>query len=427
MKFDRSACALIEIQHTPSVLRVYRYRLYPSAAQVAAIESTLERLRVLYNAALEERREAWRKQSVNVKRSEQEKSLVHVKRDCSEYTPIHTHLLQDVTTRLDRAYEGFFRRCKAGEKPGFPRFKGRGRYRTFSFKDAANGNGAKLVAGGKRLQLSGIGKVKIKLHRPYEGRLKTVGVTLSGDGHFYAILTCDDVLARVIEKTGRSGGVDVGLSSFATMDNGEMIANPRVLETAQREVARAQRKVSRRKRCSKRRRKAVALLAKKHAKVQRARKDFHHKAALSLVRKYDLIAVEKLNVKELVRGMLSRAVSDAAWGAFLTVLTAKAESAGRQVIAVDPRGTSQQCSACNEVVLKDLGVREHRCTHCGLVLDRDVNAARNILACALLPSSTADESRAGARPSGRSRASAGAKKRTPASSPVDPRSPYLAP
>jgi len=402
----------IENQYILSVLRVYRYRLYPTAAQASAIRETLERLRVLYNAALQERRDAFRKQGVSIKRSEQEKSLTEIKRNESEYASLHTHLLQDAITRLDRAFDAFFRRVKAGQKPGYPRFKARGRYRSFVFKDAVHGNGAKLVAGDKRLRLTGIGKVKIKLHRAIEGRIKTIGVTLDGDGRFYANITCDEVPARRIERTGQSVGIDVGLSSFVATDTGETIENPRPLATAQRELARAQRKVSRRKRGSNRRRKAVALLARKHANVRNARKDFHHKTALSLIKRYDTIAVENLDIRGLARGMLSRSVHDAAWGSFLTILRAKAESAGREVIAVDPRGSSQQCS-------------EHRCPHCGLVLDRDVNAARNILARALLPTAPR-EAQAGARPSGRRGASTHAQTPAVVSPPVDPRSPHLA-
>lgn len=406
------------------MLQVYRYRLYPTAAQASAIRETLERLRVLYNAALQERRDAYRKQGVSVTRAQQEKLLTEIKRNESEYTNLHTHLMQDAVTRLDRAFQAFFRRVKARQKPGYPRFKGRGRYRSFSFKDAIHGNGAKLVSGNKRLRISGVGNVKIKLHRPIEGRIKTIGITLDGDGHFYAAFTCDNVPTRELERTGKTAGIDVGISSFLATSDGDTVANPRCLETSQRAVARTQRKVSRRKRGSNRRRKAVALLARKHANVRNARKDFHHKTALMLVRRYDRVAVEELNIQGMARGMLSRAVLDAAWGSFLEILRVKAESAGREVIEVDARGTSQECSQCGEIVRKDLRVRTHECPHCGLVLDRDVNAARNILGRSAVAAAASNQ--AGTRPSGRSRTSAVAQKRVTASPPVDPRSPHLA-
>jgi len=294
-----------------------------------------------------------------------------------EYACIHVHLLQDSITRLDRAYRAFFRRCTAGEKPGFPRFKGRGRYRTLTFKDCKTKK-RWIVAGDKRLSLAGIGDVKIKLHRPYEGTLKQVSVTLGGDGQWYATFACVDVPAKPLPATGQSVGVDVGISAFATLDNGESVENPRPYEAAQRKLKTAQRRVSRRKRGSSRRCKAVARLASLHDKIARVRRDFHHKTALDLVQRFDSIAVEDLNVKGLAAGMLAKQVHDAGWGQFISILADKAESAGREIIKVDPRGTSQDCSGCGAAVRKMLRVRVHACPECGLVLDRDHNAAINV-------------------------------------------------
>jgi len=360
------------------VVRVYRYRLYPTRGQEAVLHETLWRLRELYNAALQHRRDAYRSRRQTVSAYAQMAEIRGVREVRPEYAAIHTHLLQDVITRLDRAYRAFFRRCKAGEKPGFPRFKGRGRYRTFTFKDAANHNGVRLVAGGKRVKLAGIGNVKVKLHRPVEGRIKQASVSLDGDGHWYIAFVCDDVPTRPLPATGKSVGIDVGLTTFAALGDGTMVANPRPMASARVGLVRAQRKVSRRKRGSARRRKSVALLAKHHARVSRVRKDFHHKVALDIVRRFDSVAVEDLNVKGLASGMLAKSVHDAGWAAFTTILAAKAESAGREFFAVDPRGTSQECSGCHATVRKGLHVRVHACPHCGLVLDRDVNAALNI-------------------------------------------------
>lgn len=358
--------------------RVYRYRLYPTRTQDAALRETLERLRELYNAALQERRDAYRARGRSPTCYQQQASLREVRELRPEYAAIHTHLLQDALTRLDCAFAAFFRRCKAGETPGYPRFKGRDRYHTFTFKDVAHGNGAKMVAGDRRVRLAGIGNVKIKLHRPYEGRVKQVGVTRDGDGHWYAMLCCDDVPATPLPATGRDVGVDVGITTFAALSDGSLVANHRPLDAARRDIVKAQRTVSRRKRGSRRRRKARVLLAKRHAKVANIRKDVHHKVARDLVRRYDRIAIEDLNVRGLARGMLARSVHDAAWAQFATILAAKAESAGREVVRVDPRRTSQLCSACGCEVRKSLAVRVHACPHCGYVADRDVNAARNI-------------------------------------------------
>lgn len=359
------------------MVRVYGYRLYPTRSQDAALRQTLECLRELYNAALQERREAYRRQRVSLSAHMQMKELRGVREVRPEYAEIHTHLLQDAITRLDGAYKSFFRRVKAGEKPGYPRFKGRGRYKSFAFKDAANRNGARLVAGGRRLELTGVGKLKLRLHRSMAGTLKQVCVTLAGDGHWYAGFVCADVPARSKERTGLAVGVDVGITSFAMLSNGESVDNQRPYETAQRRLKAAQQRVSHHKRGSARRRKAVELLAKQHDKVARVRLDFQHKVALDLVRGFDMIAVEDLNVQGLAAGMLAKQVHDAAWAQFITILAGKAESAGRELVEVNPRGTSQQCSGCGTTVPKPLGVRVHTCSDCGLVLDRDHNAAIN--------------------------------------------------
>ena len=388
------------------MLRVYRYRLYPTPAQDGALRQTLEKLRELYNAGLQERRDAYQKQGITLSAYSQMAELPGVRKVREDMAVIHSHLLQDAITRLDRAYQGFFRRCKAGETPGFPRFKGKGRYRSFTFKDC-EGKKRWLVGGGKRLSLSGIGKVKIKLHRPLEGTLKQVRVRLDGDGHWYASMVCSDVRRQVLPGTGQSVGVDVGITTFATLSTGEAIHSPRPYRAAQAQLAAAQRRVARkRNRRTNRRRKAVALLGRKHAKLERIRRDFHRKVASDLVVQFDTIKVEDLNIKGLAAGMLAKHVHDAGWGQFIEILAGKAESAGRELIAVDPRGTSQECSRCGAVVRKSLAVRVHACPACGLVLGRDHNAAIII------------EKRPGHGRRGR-----GAQRRDP----LIPRSPFLTP
>ncbi len=339
---------------------------------------TLDLLRELYNAALQERRDAYRATGQSPSCYDQQKSIIEVREARPEYQDIHTHLLQDALTRLERAFKAFFRRCKDGEEPGYPRFKGPGRYNTFTFKDAANHNGAKLCAGEKRLQLSGIGKVKIKMHRPYKGHIKQISVTLDGDGHWYACLYCDGVPTKPLDSTGRQIGIDLGIKTFAALSDLGVVDNPRPLESVQHEVTRAQRRVSRRKRGSNRRRKAVKILARRHARVRNVRRDFHHKTAYRLVHDYDRIGIEHLNVKGLARGMLAKQVHDAAWAEFTTILAAKAECAGRELVKVDPRGTSQECSECHAEVRKTLAVRIHDCPHCGFRTDRDHNASCNV-------------------------------------------------
>lgn len=401
------------------MVRVFQYRLYPTPAQKAALENTLESMRLLYNAALEERRNDYErakeaalarmdgsKPKASVSHSTQEKSVKFIKAICPEYDALHTHLYQTTLERLDRAFQAFFDRCKKGKTPGFPRFKSFGRFRSFTFKEAGNGNKLlgkddpvrrkrgdtspdypelpaeddatfKVVAGGKRLYLHGIGKVKIKLHRPYEGRAKQVRL-IKKQGHWYAQLSCDEVPIKPLPPTGKSVGIDLGIKTFAAMSDGRDVPNPRIKEKAQPAIAKAQRRVSKRKRRSKRRHKAVVLLAKHHGRVQATRLTFHHTIAKEILENYDMIAVEDLNVKGLARGFLSKQVHDVGWGQFTQILANKAESARREVILVEPSGTTQECSGCHREVRKGLHVRVHECHHCGLRLDRDTNAAINI-------------------------------------------------
>jgi putative transposase len=351
------------------VLRVYRYRLHTTRAQEAVLHTTLWRLRELYNAALQERRDAYQKCGVSVSAYQQMAQLKEVRAEREEIAAIHVHLLQDAITRLDRAFRAFFRRCKAGGKPGYPRFRGRGRYNTFSFKDAAKRNGVRFVAGGRRLYLHGVGNVRIRMHRPLQGTLKQVSITLSA-GHWYACMVCDDVPAHPLPATGESVGIDVGITTFAALSTGEEIESPRPYRAAQRKLAKLQRVVSRRKRRSARRRKAVQVLAGQHARVARIRSEFHHCTAKVLVTRFDSICVEDLNVRGLAGGMLAKHVLDAGWAQFITILAGKAECAGRELIKVDPRGTSQEC-VCGATVRKTLRERTHECPECGLVLGRD--------------------------------------------------------
>ncbi len=318
---------------------------------------------------------------MSIKAKDQAKEIPAIREARPEYAEIHSHLLQDVVTRVDRAFQGFFRRVKAGEKPGYPRFKGRNRYRSFTFKDAGQRNGVRLTTGGKRVEITGIGSVKLKMHRPMDGTLKQATVSLDSDGHWYICFVCVDIPAKPLPLTGKEVGVDLGITTFAALSNEDGtdvdIPNPRPYERAQPRLASAQHKVSRRRKYSKRRTKDVALLAKHHCKVARIRRDFHHKAARYLVVRYESIYLEDLNIKGLAKGFLAKQVHDAGWGQFGTILSNKAECAGRWFSRSDPRGTSIICSECEERVPKALNVRVHLCPYCGLKINRDTNAARN--------------------------------------------------
>lgn len=312
---------------------------------------------------------------VSVPAAGQMRQLPAIKALRPEYKEIGAQVLQDVVQRLDRAFKAFFRRVKAGQTPGYPRFRSRSRYDSLTFKQTG------WMLDGRHLTLQGIGTLRLFLSRPVEGKVKTVMLRRDRCGDWFVSFSCDDVAVKPLSATGKAVGIDVGLSRYLSTSDGEFVENPRHLRRAETALKRVQRRISKRRRGGNRRRKMVRVLARRHRKVLRARRDFHFKTALKLVERYDLIAVEDLNVRGLSRGMLAKSVNDAGWGQFFEILCGKAESAGRAVIPVAPRGTSQVCSGCGcgPKERKTLAVRTHRCDECGLVLDRDVNSARNIL------------------------------------------------
>ncbi len=359
-----------------TVRKTFKYKLQPTAEQEGTLTFVLRRCRELYNAALEERREAWRMCAVSITAAGQSAQLPEIKQARPEYQDIYSQVLQNVLTRLDRTFQAFFRRVQAGETPGYPRFKSSNRYNSFTYKQF--GNGAMLVNG--CLVLSKIGRIPVRWSRPLEGTPKTVTIRREADG-WYVAFSCVDVPIRPLPGTGQQTGIDLSVESFATLANGTPIENPRIFHVAEMHLKRAQRRVSRRKKGSHRRRKAVKLLARAHQKVRRVRQDFHHKEARKLVQAYDTIYHESLQVANLLKNHhLAKAIADAGWSAFLSILSFKAAEAGKQAVAVHPAFTSQVCSGCGALVQKGLSVRWHACPECGTSLHRDQNAALNILA-----------------------------------------------
>jgi putative transposase len=357
-----------------TVCKTYKEKLRPTPAQARALEEVLSRCRTLYNAALEQRITAWQRCHISVPRYEQEAELKDFRAEISEFVAIHSHVLQDVLARLDRTYQVFFARIKRGEKAGFPRFKGQNRYHFFTFKEY--GNGARFDNG--FLVLSKIGRIKVHWSRPIPDTPKTVSISKEADGWYMAI-SCAEVPAQPLPPASQETGIDLGLEAFATLANGERIHSPACYRKAERYLARYAKRVARRKMGSRRRKKAVKLLAKAHQTVARQRRDFHRKTSLALVRAYDVIFHEGLQARNLVKNHhLAKSISDARWSAFLAILSFKAASAGREVLAVDPASTSQPCSRCGVLVAKGLSVCWHQCPECGTSLHRDENAARNI-------------------------------------------------
>ena len=350
----------------------YKYRLYPTKAQAQFLEGQLREACDLYNAALQERRDAWKVCRKSVNYYDQANQLKTMRGE-GLIGLANFSCCQDVLRRVEKTYKAFFARVKRGDKPGFPRFKPWRRYDSLTFP--SYGDGCGLLDSGK-LRVQGAGHIKVKLHRPVEGEIKTVTVKRDVN-HWYVCFSVERQHAALPESA-EAIGIDVGLDSFAVFSDGTEIDNPRQLKRRLAQLRRCQRRLSRRKRGSQRRRKAAVVLAKAHRKIRNQRAAFHHNVSRWLVDRYGVIAVENLNVKGLSRGMLAQPVNDAGWSFFFQKLSYKAECAGRELVKVDPRGTSQTC-VCGASVPKTLADRWHECPACGLSASRDVVSAQVIL------------------------------------------------
>lgn len=356
---------------TLSIRKSYKFRLYPNQDQTARLESSLDLCRYLYNAAVQERRDAWRLNHVNVSFFDQSKQITEIRANDPDYMGVQSRVLRQTLRQVDKAFQAFFRRVKSGDVPGYPRFKGKSFFHSFFY----NCVGFKFI--GTKLRLANIGLVKIRQHREMEGTVKEIVVKREGS-KWYAIVSCDNVSATQLSAANQNIGIDVGIESFATLSDGTHIDNWKYYESSAKRLRVAQRSVARRKKGSHRRRKAIECLRKIHQKISNQRTDFQHKVSTDLVRDYDLIAIEKLNIVGLAKSRLSKQILDVSWGSFFQKLKYKAENAGRQLIEVDPRGTSQTC-ICGAEVRKDLSVRWHNCVACGHSEHRDVVSAKVIL------------------------------------------------
>ncbi len=373
--------------------KAFKYRLYPTKKQEKTLFFTLNRCRELYNAALSERRDSYKYTGKGVSYYDQKRDLPEIKQIREEYKDIHSQVLQDVFLRLDKGMKAFFRRVKAGEKAGFPRFQGRTRYDSFTYPQG----GYTLCE--KHVTLSKIGTIRVKLHRPVQGKIKTCTVKREGE-HWYVVLSCEIEQGEThVPSTDDAIGIDLGLLHFATLSTGDTIENPRYFRRGQADLTRKQQTLARGKRGSHRREKARKQVARAHRKIRNQRQDFLHKHSRHLVTTYEMIVFEDLAVATMSRAPkpkqdengkylpngarakagLNKSILDAGWGQFVSMCRYKAEEAGTvQVLTIDPKYTSQVCSGCGTVRKKDLSERWHSCA-CGCELDRDHNAAINIL------------------------------------------------
>jgi putative transposase len=357
-----------------TTIKTYEFKLRVNKAFVEACGRELEHSRQIYNAALAERISCYQIRGQSLGYVEQSRHLT----DARTLPEVKSHLRsiqQDALERVEEAFKGFFRRVQNGEKPGFPRFKGKDRYHTFSQKYEKV---RPCPIKGDKLTVPGVGACRVRLSRPIEGQCKQLRITRRIDG-WYALIVCKTPKPEPLPPTGQTVGVDVGVASFATLSNGEEMENPRHLKNALNNLQRRQRRLSRKRKGSKRRAKQRIKVAKAHLKVARCRKDFHHKVSTDLVRRFDAITVEDLNIGGMVKNRhLAQAISDVAWGRFFTMTKSKAENAGRTFERVDPRYTSQICSRCGHKQKMPLAIRIYECARCGLVIGRDHNSAISI-------------------------------------------------
>jgi len=347
--------------------KTMRYRIYPSKSQVHQLDKTLEGCRLYYNHLLDQRKNGWENDKKHYTCFEQQK----INKDFlnkSEYD-IYAQIIQNVAVRIDLAYKAFFRRLKNGEKPGYPRFKSKDRYDSFTYPQ----RGWKIED--NYISLPKFGKIKSVIHKKIEGNIKTCTVKKESD-KWYVIFVYETDYNETTSEADEAVGIDVGLSNFAIFSDETIISNPRFFKEEEKKIAKLQSRKDKTKN-----KKLNKALQKRHNKIKNKRKDFCHQLSRKIVNKYSKIFVEDLNINNMKEGMkyLSKNINDASWNLFINNLIYKAEDAGRVIKLVNPAYTSQDCSNCSYRVKKKLSDRIHNCPNCGLEIDRDLNAAKNIL------------------------------------------------
>ena len=361
--------------------KAFKYRIFPNISQAKKLQKSLDACRWLYNHFLEQRKTSWESEKKSLSRYEQAKTIPILKKEHDFLNDAFSQSLQDVSTRIDLAFRAFFRRVKSGGgKPGFPRFRGKFRYDSFTYPQA----GFKLLK--NVVRLSKISGIKIKLHRPIEGQIKTCTVRRSPTGKWYVTFSCIIDHTPGIKPVEPVIGIDMGLASFVTFSDGRKIENPRFFKHEQKNLAKAQRKLSKQAKGSKLRTKARKVVARIHERTGWKRENFAHQEARKIVNRFNTVAVEDLSINDMQKEnfrCINRNIGDVAWRQFLDLLTSKAECAGGRVIKVNPAYTSQTCNTCGNRQKLKMSDRVYHCPCCGLSLDRDHNAAINILGLGL--------------------------------------------
>ena len=353
--------------------KTFKYRLYPTKQQKTLLNKTLESCRFLYNEFLDERQQIYNAYKVSLNYFDQQNHIPTLKKEFPKLCQVHSQVLQNVAKRVDLAYQAFFRRVKAGEKPGFPRFRGKDRYDSFTYSQS----GFALI--GNVLRLSEIGKVPIVVHRALEGKVKTCTIRRNSCGEWYACFSCDNVAQKILPSSPLSVGIDMGLTDFLATSEGTVVPNPKYGKRSAKRLAQAQKKLSAKAKGTKERQRKKKIVSKIYKKVVNQRTDFFYKTANALVGEYGFIFAEDLKPSEMLSyRAVNRTLYDTAWTGFLSILSCKAAEAGREFRKVDSAYTTQDCSDCGHRQKMPLSARVYKCSACGLELPRDLNSARSI-------------------------------------------------
>jgi putative transposase len=362
------------------VRKAFKYRINPTKRQEKLLDQTRAICCELYNGALQERRDAYKLAGKSIGFHTQKNQLPEIKKDRLDLNSVHSQVLQDVLKRLDKGFDAFFRRIKNGEKPGYPRFRSRARYDSFTYPQS----GFEIKNG--RLVLSKIGHIKIVLHRPIEGEIKTCTIKKTATGKWYATFSCE-VHPKRLPANISAIGIDAGLSNFATLSDDSRIENPRFFRTEEQELAKVQKKLSQTERKSSARKHRRHIVARVHERIAFKRENFAHQESRKIVDKFGIICIEDLMILNMMKNhCLAKSIGDVAWALFFSLIAYKAEEAGRQFVKVNPRHTSQDCHRCGhrrtDLKLSD---RVYHCLNpaCLLIIDRDLNASLNIKALGL--------------------------------------------
>jgi len=359
------------------MVKSFKYRIYPTHKQTTDFCQILDGCRWLYNHLLEQRKTLWESEKKSISCFDQCNTFKQLKQEHLFLTEIHSQVLQNVARRIDFAFKTFFRRIKSGDKPGYPRFRSKFRYDSFTYPQL----GFKIFK--NVVQLSKIGSVKINFHRPMEGIVKTCTIRRTPTGKWFISFSCN-IDYKVIENPINPAiGIDMGLKKFATLSNGEQIDNPRFFRKEEKSLAKAQRKLSAQEKGSKKRIKARKVVARVHERITNKRSNFAHLESRKLINRFNTICVEDLSINDMKKDnfhSINKSIGDAAWRMFLECLRYKAVYAGSRCIQVNPAYTTQNCSRCGNRQKLKLSDRTYHCPCCGLIINRDYNASLNILA-----------------------------------------------